>query len=141
MLILDPDALAVIRRHAQECYPNEACGLLIGKGGLDCRIAMSAQSARNRNADKPQERYDLHPLDYQRIDQEARSQGLDVIGIYHSHPDRPPQPSKVDQEHAWEGYSYVIVEVSEGPGGEARSFEMVDEALEEEELRIGAEEQ
>ena len=50
-----------------------------------------------------------------RADKVARSENLEILGFYHSHPDAPARPSQYDLDHAWPVYSYVIVSV---PGGE-----------------------
>jgi proteasome lid subunit RPN8/RPN11 len=44
----------------------------------------------------------------------ARSGGVEVVGLYHSHPDHPAQPSQFDLEHAMPWWSYVIVGVENG---------------------------
>jgi proteasome lid subunit RPN8/RPN11 len=49
-----------------------------------------------------------------RAEEEARRSNLNLIGIYHSHPDSPAQPSKVDLDNAWPGYTYLVVSVQNG---------------------------
>jgi proteasome lid subunit RPN8/RPN11 len=39
---------------------------------------------------------------------------MDLIGLYHSHPDAPTQPSQVDLENAWPWYTYLVVSVQNG---------------------------
>src|SRR5215212_7988420 len=53
---------------------------------------------------------------------QARRGGQGVVGVYHSHPDGTPVPSRRDQREAWPGWSYLIVPVAEGDCGEPRSF-------------------
>jgi proteasome lid subunit RPN8/RPN11 len=59
-----------------------------------------------------------------RAHREARARGLEVVGFYHSHPDAEARPSTLDREHAWPGYSYLIVGVVGGRPRELRSWRM-----------------
>ncbi len=67
----------------------------------------------------------------------AGKKALDVVGFYHSHPDNHAVPSQYDLDHAWPTYSYVIVSVNGGRGGELRSWEMQSDRarFNEEEIR------
>ncbi len=92
-------------------YPHEVCGLLIGRLSSDRTRIKSITQARNRRTDRPEDRYDLDPQDFLDADAAARRNGLDVVGIWHTHPDHPPEPSRADLASAWEGFSYVILSV------------------------------
>lgn len=59
-------------------------------------------------------RYWISPADLLATMREAREQGLEIIGVYHSHPDHPSVPSESDRQMAWPSYSYVIVSVHQG---------------------------
>ncbi len=54
----------------------------------------------------------------------AASKGFDIVGFYHSHPDHPAVPSAYDLDHAWPGYSYIIVAVKVGRAEDLLSWEM-----------------
>ncbi|MGH8508908.1 MAG: Mov34/MPN/PAD-1 family protein, partial [Gammaproteobacteria bacterium] len=45
-------------------------------------------------------------------DRDARARGLEIVGVWHSHPDHPAEPSETDRAAAWEGWSYLIVSVA-----------------------------
>ena len=64
----------------------------------------------------------MDPLDQLRTQREFEGTGLDVIGIYHSHPDHPSRPSETDKEKAHEGYSYVIISVRQGTVASVNSW-------------------
>jgi proteasome lid subunit RPN8/RPN11 len=49
-----------------------------------------------------------------RADEAAQRSNLQLIGIYHSHPDALPQPSQVDLEHGWPWYIYLVVAIEKG---------------------------
>lgn len=114
MLVINPESLEQIRRHAAETYPNECCGLLIGNirdGRVFvsevCRISnIHEESTRTRYMGDPHEQF--------RAMKEARERGMDMVGVYHSHPDVPPRPSLYDLQHAWPGYVYLILTVRQG---------------------------
>lgn len=105
-------------------FPNEVCGLLIGRvDGSHSRIEHVIEGT-NLNTDRARDRYQLDPLDYLRADRWARERGLEVIGFWHSHPNHPPFPSQTDLDYAWPGYSYLIVSVSERRQTSLRSWRL-----------------
>jgi proteasome lid subunit RPN8/RPN11 len=57
---------------------------------------------------------------------EARNRNLNIIGIYHSHPNYPAIPSEWDRIYAWTEYSYVILSVQKGQAGELQSWTLDD---------------
>ena len=105
--------LQLILNHARSTYPEECCGFLLGKDS-DPRIVVRALPAQNTNRDSRKNRFNIDPMERVRADEEARRANLDLIGIYHSHPDAPPQPSQVDLEDAWPRYTYLVVSVQNG---------------------------
>ena len=90
--------------HAREEAPNECCGLLIGTEGFIHR------AARARNLRQGPTRYLIDPVDHFAAVRTARTDGLSVVGAYHSHPASGPGPSKTDlAEAASPTFAYVIV--------------------------------
>jgi proteasome lid subunit RPN8/RPN11 len=135
------DSLA-LRRHAEETYPHECCGILIGTVEGDTRTVWSTIRCHNTRTDSPQSRYDIDPHELIRAQREARERGLDIVGFYHSHPDHPAQWSATDLEEAhWIGCSYVITSVENGKATQTASFALAGrleetKALVEEQLAI-----
>jgi len=115
-----------LRRHGEETYPHECCGMLLGHVNDDgTRIVTSVARAGNTRIDSPHNRYNIDPRDQIRIQKEARERGEDVIGYYHSHPDHPAQWSKTDLAEAhWPGLSYMITSVEKGKAMVTNSFEL-----------------
>ncbi len=97
---------------ARQGYPLEVCGLLIGRNGGAGVEIVGVTRAANLDAQRPHDRYTLNPEDFLRADRDARAAGLDIVGIWHTHPDHPARPSQTDLDAAWEGYVYVIAAVT-----------------------------
>lgn len=134
MLTLTPAIRASIEAHAVETYPHECCGVVVGHA-REGRVGVEAVRTGNLNVARAHDRFTVDPQDFLRIDTDARKRGLDIIAIYHSHPDHPARPSETDRAQAWEGYSYIIVAVNKGAVGDFNSFELKGENFEPEQLR------
>src|SRR5208283_2663259 len=67
-------------------------------------------------------RYELRPEDLLAADSAARARGLDLIGIYHSHPDCDAYFSKTDLENSCPWYSFVVLSVKGGAVDHANSW-------------------
>ncbi|WP_103026923.1 M67 family metallopeptidase [Salinibacter altiplanensis] len=108
--------LDAIRQHGTDTYPEEGCGFLLGTMMDDGNNRVTAlHRATNRRSENRERRYELTADDYREADAAAQEQGLDVVGVYHSHPDHPARPSETDlQEAPFPGYTYVIVSVHDG---------------------------
>jgi proteasome lid subunit RPN8/RPN11 len=125
MLRMDQTQYDAIRRHGEQTYPHECCGVLLGQIEEDVNTVVDAVSAENTRSDSAHNRYHISPQELIRIQQQARRRGLDIVGFYHSHPDHPAHWSKTDLEEAhWIGCSYVITSVvgnaKDGAGDEVR---------------------
>src|SRR2546422_4488014 len=144
LLILDRQAEEGMIRHGEEGYPHEVCGLLVGhfEEGVATRTARDACRAVNLNRERSADRYDLDPADFRRIEEEARRRRMEIVGVYHSHPDHPSRPSETDRQGAeeiWqsgESWSYVILEVVGGSVASRRSWVLRGGAFGEEEIRV-----
>jgi proteasome lid subunit RPN8/RPN11 len=133
MLKLSHAHYAAVRRHGEETYPHECCGVLLGGTSDDgSRVVTSTAPCGNTRTDSPENRYHIDPRELIRIQREGRERGEDIIGFYHSHPDHPAQWSKTDLAEAhWIGCSYVITSVEKGTAAITNSFELAgsDEAV------------
>ena len=125
MLRITANDYAEIRRHGEETYPYECCGVLLGQMDGDVRTVASTARCHNTRSDSPQNRYHIDPKELIRIQREARQRNEDIIGFYHSHPDHPAHWSPTDLEEAhWIGCSYVITRVAQGKADLTNSFEL-----------------
>ena len=75
--------------------------------------------ATNTRTDSAHNRYLIDPLAYRDIERDADRRGLQVLGIYHSHPDVPARPSQFDLDNAFPYLSYLIVTVASGKAVES----------------------
>ena len=121
--------LAEIGRHGARAYPNECCGAMLGVAGDD-----GAKQARallpldnRREGDSARTRFLVTADDFRWAEKQARQQGFDILGFYHSHPDHPARPSEFDREHALPWYSYIIVAVAGGEPQEATCWVLADD--------------
>ena len=122
-LYLTPKLLQEIHVHGEQCYPEEGAGLLLGTLDGDHKHVhrlMTFENAREQSA--RHNRYLLTPQDYLRGEQEADRLGLEVLGVFHSHPDHPNRPSEYDREWAMPWLSYVITSVQSAKAVESRSW-------------------
>ena len=120
---LPTDVRAMLERWAHAGYPHETCGLMIGERGNGGGVNRVVQ-AKNLNRERAHDRYELDPLDFLAADTEARALGLEVLGVWHSHPDHPARPSEIDRAAAWPDWSYVIVSVTGAGVRDVRSWRL-----------------
>lgn len=138
--------LDAVTRHAEEEYPRECCGLLIGRiedeGRTRVVVATYPVSNAWEETGAQHHRMLITPQDYMRAEREFSKQNLGVVGNYHSHPDHPAIPSQFDLEHLapWTTMSCIVVAVSKGRAGELRSWELAEDRsrFHEEEISKGS---
>ena len=130
-----------MQSHAESIYPEECCGILIGtiKGDIKSLIEViptenswdeetakrfqimehpAAPAGTRRN------RFSIAPEVMLKAQKQARDRNLDIIGIYHSHPDHPAIPSESDLAIAWSQYSYMIISVQQGVACDVSSWSL-----------------
>ena len=131
-MITSDDVLDQIRSHGADAYPEEGCGFLLGTVTEDGTNRVTAiRRAVNRQSEWRTRRYQLTADDYREADAAAQEQGLDVVGIYHSHPDHPARPSETDLEEAtFPGYTYAIVSVQDGTPDELTAWSLASDRSE-----------
>ena len=131
------EILKAITDQARRDYPEETCGLMIGRLHRDhTHVLRMYPVANTASPDQRHHFYQIEGKDFLAAEQTAREAGLEVVGVFHSHPDQQPVPSKTDRELAWENLSYLIVHVSAGQDMECRSWRLMDGAFQEEMVKI-----
>lgn len=122
MISIEPAAWDVMVSHAQKTYPNECCGAMIGAIDGSGKIVRVAVPLENAFTGEQGARYELRQEDLLRADSEARQRGMDLIGIFHSHPDCDAYFSKTDLENSCPWYSFVVLSIKDGKFDHANSF-------------------
>jgi len=115
-------------------YPFEACGLLLGCHVERRTEVVEVREARNLDVTRARDRYELDPADHLAAEDAARARGLDVVGVWHSHPDHAARPSTTDRVHARSGWSYAIVAVDARGAYELRAWRLERQRFVEEEV-------
>jgi proteasome lid subunit RPN8/RPN11 len=115
-------------------YPDEVCGVLIGKDG----IVTNFKECSNLNRERARDRYELDPHSFKEADDWARSNRMEILGIYHSHPDHPSLPSVFDRERAWPDWVYVILSIEVYKYKDSRAWVLkdFDSPFEEDEIEL-----
>ena len=133
-----------MQTHAESTYPEECCGLLLGNLRGDVKTLVEVlptqnswgddgvddfqaiESSAQRKSSK-RNRFSIAPKVMLQAQKDARDRTLDIIGIFHSHPDHPAVPSEFDRAIAWQQYSYIIVSVQQGKACDLKSWSLNDE--------------
>lgn len=130
MIKIEERLLEEIKGHAETDYPQECCGLLIGRieDNGRTRVVVETYAVTNNwgESDTMHRRMMITPEDYMRAERRFAKEGLGVVGNYHSHPEHPAVPSQFDLENLapWPTMSYMVVSVIEGSAVEVRSWEL-----------------
>lgn len=132
-LKLENDVLKNLEKHAETDYPNECCGFLFGKDG-DERIVTASRQTENKSDGNQRRRFQIDSKAYRNAEQFADENDLDFLGIYHSHPDHPAEPSEHDRVVAMPYFSYIIISVQNGISEVIRSWRLNEGRQFEEEI-------
>ncbi len=116
--------------HAKKEAPLEACGYLALEDGV---ITVSYALT---NIDKSSEHFSFDPKEQFRSVKDARSKGLEMCAVYHSHPASPARPSREDIRLAHDpNVSYFIVSLA-GAKDEVRAFSIKNANVAEIDLEV-----
>ncbi len=142
MLKISQPQLKYLEQQGEQQYPNECCGLLIGRVEDDARTRVVVEVFPVLNAwEDDREHYHrmlITPQDYLKAELQFNSDGIGVIGNYHSHPDYVAIPSDFDLEFLapWPTMSYIVMSVWNGSTTDVRSWELAPDRSQFNEERI-----
>jgi len=125
-----------IDAHALRAFPDECAGLLVGtsgKGGFEVKKAVEAKNTKPSPVG-----FEADPQFVYKVHKDAEAQGLQLVGIYHSHPDMHSFVSSRDAEFMkyWEHLAWLILGLSRSEVLERKAFTMKDKLIEQIELEI-----
>lgn len=135
MIRFQPAAEQVMFDDAKTAFPDECCGFMYGIQEGDVRNITIALPINNAATENRKRRFVISPKDYLKGEQYAIENNVDLLGIYHSHPNHPAIPSEHDRVAAQPFFSYVIISVNEDGVKNVRSWLLnEDSQFEEEQL-------
>lgn len=144
-LTLSQQQFQAMITHAEQTYPHECCGLMMGKINkngdkqlveiIPTQNAWNAETSQNfevietlqKTVMTTEHYFTISPQEMLKAQKEGRDRNLVIIGIYHSHPDHPAIPSEFDRVYAWSDYSYVIISVEKGKATDLQNWSLDDE--------------
>jgi proteasome lid subunit RPN8/RPN11 len=118
-VVIPAEIRAELAQHARAEAPNEACGLIVLRGGHAERYV----SGRNTLASPYRYQLDIDPEIWFLEDE-----GLE-LAVFHSHPETEPRPSRTDVANVglWAGRPYVIYSLARD---ELAAWRITDGAVE-----------
>ncbi len=138
MLRIKKELIDKIAKQGEKGYPYEICGFLLGSIDYnnDIREAVEVYQVENQNKERANDRFEISPKDYIRVENYADSKGLSIVGIYHTHPDHPDRPSQTDLMFAQPDMSYIIMSIEKGKAGNWRSWKLENDRFVQEKVEI-----
>ena len=136
MIVLSAQQYEQIEQEGVRAYPNECCGVMIGRdvvqgdGSIRRMVERLLPLTNSFEKEEQYHRFRLDPLEYIEAEKSAGAEGKLLLGFYHSHPDCPARPSEYDRQYAWPFYSYVIVSILKGQPAEMTSW-LLEESTEQ----------
>ncbi|HSU31214.1 MAG TPA: M67 family metallopeptidase [Bryobacteraceae bacterium] len=122
MIVIETKPWQAMVLHAERVYPNECCGAMLGHQQGERKTVTEAIPLENSSEREQREHYEIKPEDLLAADRAARERGLDLIGIFHSHPDCDAYFSDTDLKNSCPWYSFVVLSVKNGKFDHGNSF-------------------
>ena len=123
-IVLTENIINDFLKHGQQDYPYECCGFILGNFIGQQSVGIEYIAASNTKEENKERRFLIDPVAYQDAEDKADKNGLSIISIVHSHPDHPDRPSDFDRDHAWPGFSYIIISIKKGLAVSYRSWKL-----------------
>ena len=119
-------SLDEVKTSAENCYPSEACGFLVGQLTSPQIIKVTrVVEAKNILAEESATRFEADPKTRIMLEKETRGTSVKLIGHYHSHPDCAAIPSATDLKNCFEpGLLWLIVSVKNGKADAACAYQI-----------------
>lgn len=123
MIRVEAEPWAALVAHLERAYPKEGCGILLGEETADGdRVAKVAIPCSNAYEGEQADRFQLDPKEQLDAEHRARDLGMNVVAIFHSHPDCDAYFSSTDLKYSCPWYSNIVVSVQRGNYHHAKAF-------------------
>lgn len=107
--------------HCEQGLPNEACGLL--GGTVEGEVKTVTKVYLLTNIDESNEHFSMDPKEQLAALKDARANGYNIIGNFHSHPESPSRPSEEDKRLAYDStIEYLILSLQERENPVLKAF-------------------
>ena len=117
---IDKKTYAEIMMHLKNAYPYEGCGILLGNKFN--KAVESIRSIDNSAGEGKTSNYLIDPIELYKLEEEAESMGMEIIGFYHSHPDKAAILSRKDEQNMIPGLLYMVESISRDGIGEIKGY-------------------
>ncbi len=137
MIRFSEQALRIMADDAERSFPDECCGFFFGReAGGDRQVEKVLVVDNAREGDR-RRHFRITAKDYLKAEGFAEDHGLELLGVYHSHPGHPAIPSEHDRVAAQPYFSYLILSVHSGQLNHFRSWQLNEaQAFEEEPIDL-----
>lgn len=124
MLLIGQKPLDEMTGDAAQAYPDECCGFFFGRENDNERIITKTLAVHNSKEGDKRRRFEISARDYLKAEKFAAENELQLLGVYHSHPDHPALPSEHDRVAAQPYFSYIIISVKKNKAADIRSWRL-----------------
>ena len=108
-------------KHCKDGLPNESCGLLAGT--VEGEVKTVTKIYLLTNIDASNEHFSMDPKEQFAALKDARANGVEIIGNFHSHPESPSRPSEEDKRLAYDpSIEYLILSLQEADHPVLKAF-------------------
>jgi proteasome lid subunit RPN8/RPN11 len=123
MITIEKAAQKIMYDDAISAFPDECCGFMFGREDVaGNRVVTEALPINNSAVENRKRRFEIAPKDYMKGERHAAENNLQLLGIYHSHPNHPAIPSEHDRVAAQPFFSYVVISVESSGVKNTRSW-------------------
>jgi proteasome lid subunit RPN8/RPN11 len=133
MILFEALSEKTMRDDALATFPAECCGFMFGDEEDGVRTIKVVTVVNNVKQGDKRSRFEISPGDYMRAERFAEDNNLQLLGVYHSHPNHTSVPSEHDRVSAQPYFSYVILSLINGKLASVQSWRLNDDDQFEEE--------
>ncbi|MBN1264214.1 MAG: M67 family metallopeptidase [Anaerolineales bacterium] len=137
-LSIDTTLIERLEGYLESLYPDEAAGLLLGRSANQQQgeIMEIITLPNNFEEGERYHRYTIDPMDMLRAENAAVALDMEVLGVFHSHPDHPARPSDYDLEYALPWFVYVITSIRQGNAEQTLAWQLQEDRSAFQEVQI-----